>query len=662
MTECYSNPTKYWVFKTAFLLIPFTFLFVMLPSVVFAAQFTANAINIDPQNFTVQVTNAVGCTGTYTINAAPVAGSGPGGTTPTPTTTTTYIGFPQGNFLFANATQGQYTVTVTETAGSCTYDTNPMVFTVTVPAPQFTAVASNITPVDPSNTGGSFTIQVGDGIGCTGTFTVNAAPVAGSGPGGTTPAPTTVTTYIGFPQGAFLFANATQGQYTVTVTETNNACTYATDPVVFTVTLPMAAPPFTATATNIVPIDCIPNSFGSFTIQVGDGAGCAGTFTVNATPVAGSGPGAATPAFTTVTTYIGFPQGAFLFANATEGQYTVTVTQTGNSCVYATNPVVLTVTVPPKPVPTSNLIASQVDVCPNTEVTLNAQCSIPTATVNWNPGAPTVTPNAPDLAYVYKASCTLDGCTGNESSVEVRTHRILVDLKNVGVGVQPKALSGTVKDNLAPTNAISAPSSPRLWTILANGCSASESAVFKLTGPVNFSSIDNNPPYAIFANTGPDYFAVDHPNYGSGGSGFPNGTYTLTVDLRSLDGAGGPFPKNRVAIGSLLATRTLQFTLSSSMREGVPENEVELSEESWLSIGQNPVNNEVVVRLSGHAGQSVELSLMNLQGQPIQQRSVVLNSVQQYEVLDVAQAASGMYLLQAVKNNQVKTLKVVKTL
>jgi hypothetical protein len=317
-----------------------------------------------------------------------------------------------------------------------------------------------------------------------------------------------------------------------------------------------------------------------------------------------------------------------------------------------------------KPSPSSALSASKTDVCPNTEVTLSPNCSIPTATVQWNPGAPTVTPNAPDLAYTYKVSCTFDGCTGSESSIDVRTHRILVDLKTVGVGVQPKALAGTVKDNLAPTNTINMPTSPRLWTIVANGCSASESAVFKLTGPVNFSSIDNNPPYAIFANVGADYFAIDHPNYGNGTSGFPNGTYNLTVDLRGADGVGGPFPKNRVATGPLLATRTLQFTIGSATREGANEQAAaltsELKEESWLSVGQNPVSTEVVVRLSGKPGQSVELSLTNLQGQTIQQRNVVLTSMQQYEVLNVAQAASGMYVLKGLKDNQAKTLKVVK--
>ncbi|MFN8346836.1 MAG: S8 family serine peptidase [Spirosomataceae bacterium] len=334
--------------------------------------------------------------------------------------------------------------------------------------------------------------------------------------------------------------------------------------------------------------------------------------------------------------------------------YTVSV----NGC----SPATVSVTV--NPTPTSALIASKTDVCPNTEVTLNAQCSVPTSTVQWNPGAPTVTPNAPNVAYIYKATCTAIGCTGNESSVEVRTQRLLVDLKNVGTGVQPKAIAGAVADNLAPTNAISTPTSPRLWTILASGCSASESAVFKLTGPVNFSSIDNNPPYAIFANVGTDYFAIDHPNYGSGSAGFPNGTYTLTVDLRGADGVGGPFPKNRVATGALLATRTLQFTLGTSTRQGVEEalavSPTELTEEAWLSVGQNPVNTEVLVRLSGKVGQQIDLSLTNLQGQTIQQRSVVLNSVQQYEVLNVAQAASGMYILKGLKAGEAKTLKVVK--
>ena len=68
---------------------------------------------------------------------------------------------------------------------------------------------------------------------------------------------------------------------------------------------------------------------GSITANVADVPGCTGgTYTVNASPVAGSGPLASTPPFTTVTTYIGFPQGAFLFGNAGWGSYTITTTTT----------------------------------------------------------------------------------------------------------------------------------------------------------------------------------------------------------------------------------------------------------------------------------------------------------------------------------------------
>ncbi|MFN8348760.1 MAG: T9SS type A sorting domain-containing protein [Spirosomataceae bacterium] len=324
-------------------------------------------------------------------------------------------------------------------------------------------------------------------------------------------------------------------------------------------------------------------------------------------------------------------------------------------------PVTLMVITPP----TSALSASQVDVCPNTIVTLNPNCSEPTATAQWNPGAPTVIPDAATTPYVYKVSCTLNGCTGNESSVEVRTQRILVDLKNVGLGLHPKTLAGTVKDNLAPTNSINTPTSPRLWTIVATGCSGSESGVFRLTGPVNFNSIDNNPPYAIFANVGTDYFGVDHPNYGSGTGGFPNGMYTLTVDLRGGDGVGGPFPKNRVATGPLLATRTLQFTLTNPPRMGVSEVEGliprrEQVSSDWVQPGRNPAESELTVELRGRVGEGVTLTFMSLQGRVLTERVLVLTSDHHLEMLNVSQLPAGMYVLKAVKGDKVKSFKIVK--
>ena len=107
---------------------------------------------------------------------------------------------------------------------------------------QYTVSATAVRPSCPFNSpgyapNGSFTVTVTNGSSCAGTYTVNATPVAGSGPNGSTPPQTTVTTYIGFPAGSFFFGNAGAGNYTVTVTETGT-CNPPTDPVVLVVTVP----------------------------------------------------------------------------------------------------------------------------------------------------------------------------------------------------------------------------------------------------------------------------------------------------------------------------------------------------------------------------------------------------------------------------------------
>jgi hypothetical protein len=301
--------------------------------------------------FTIDVADG-SCTGTYTVQASPVAGSAPDGSNPPFTTITAYIGFGQGNFLFANAGAGQYEVTVTQTNPACTFDpgVNPASLTVTIDqAPNdtpFTAsifsqadtsrpfAAGNYTP------NGQFTIDVADGN-CAGTYTVQASPVAGSAPDGSNPPFTTITAYIGFGQGNFLFANAGAGQYDVTVTQTDADCVFdpGVNPAQLTVTIGQGPndTPFvvtsTQTPTSLPFLDPAYAANGSFTMAVADG-NCTGTYTVQASPVAGSAPDGSNPPFTTITAYIGFGQGNFLFANAGIGQYDVTVTQTDADCAF----------------------------------------------------------------------------------------------------------------------------------------------------------------------------------------------------------------------------------------------------------------------------------------------------------------------------------------
>ncbi|MEZ4902978.1 MAG: hypothetical protein R2822_15100 [Spirosomataceae bacterium] len=69
-----------------------------------------------------------------------------------------------------------------------------------------------------------------------------------------------------------------------------------------------------------------------------------------------------------------------LVTGISAGVVNFTFTQTSTGCSSTTTDLLI------KPTPSSALAASKYDVCPNTEVTLDAHCSEVGATINWNPG------------------------------------------------------------------------------------------------------------------------------------------------------------------------------------------------------------------------------------------------------------------------------------
>ena len=378
------------------------------------------------------------------------------------------------------------------------------------------------------------------------------------------------------------------------------------------------------------------------------------------------------------------------------GVLSVTPSVTVNS-VTCVGPVV-TCNLRVKPRPSSNLTASQEDVCPNTEVTLNPNCSIPTptSTVQWGNGAgsalpapagPTVTPTAPDLTYIYTAICSAEGCAGNMSDDTVRTHRLLVDIVKVahpgGDVNQPGAIlevrNDLGKDLSVPKNTIVSNDgmTPRTWNIVARPCYAPVGSIsFEFLGgplPLSYKTVDNFAPHAFFANDGASTFYSQAsmtygpgsmlPFYTGGTPNFPNGIYTVLVQGRTNAVPGAiPAARNKLSGGALLSTRTVTFEVKGSntggARIGVEEEVVDA--ENWLSLVQNPISEEIMVRISGKVGDNVQLNLSNLQGQEVHTSSLQLETTSQLNKINARDFSTGFYILKAVNGDKVKTIKVLK--
>ena len=153
----------------------------------------------------------------------------------------------------------------------------------------------------------------------------------------------------------------------------------------------------------------------------------------------------------------------------------------------------------------------------------------------------------------------------------------------------------------------------------------------------------------------------------------------MTVNLRNQDGVGGPFPKNRIATGTLLATRTLEFTVIEPSLSivggrqsviGTPQFtgvgpshgslESAVNSKQWAEVSPNPISNTMRLKISEAKGQSVNVSLLDASGRTMLQRNFVPDTNQHQEEFEVSQLTNGMYFLQVTTAEQHTTLKLIK--
>lgn len=101
---------------------------------------------------------------------------------------------------------------------------------------------------------------------------------------------------------------------------------------------------------------------------------------------------------------------------------------------------------------------------------------------------------------------------------------------------------------------------------------------------------------------------------------------------------------------------TRQFiTACGTARVANPETGI-----GWqVSVLGNPVDEQVQLRLSGLAGQTVGLSLSDATGRVLLERQVSVQTEGQTQTLNL-RGSAGVYLLRAIRNGQQQTVKVLK--
>lgn len=305
--------------------------------------------------------------------------------------------------------------------------------------------------------------------------------------------------------------------------------------------------------------------------------------------------------------------------------------------------------------------------------------------------------NASDITYT--ATCTVGsaGCTANSSTV-VKTSPL--DVRWVNVGQTSNAMrpagQGFTTTEWPTVNATSGPNAmnstsavrtvldytgPRYWNLEAFYCVTAtpktvEFVLVNETTSQTFKTVEGTAPWFMFGNArsgnssvADSYFqlwTIDDPNYGFGpaysANGLPKGKYTLTIRAISVGPAiGSPYPPTRIADqdpANTIVARTFYFDVANSQaaRQGLSES----SEETFVSLGQNPVTNTLSFTINGAKGQDVNLNLVDATGRLIKSALETPETNTHRVEMDMSSNTTGMYFLKVTSASKNATLKVLK--
>ncbi|MDF9796530.1 hypothetical protein OKW21_001793 [Catalinimonas alkaloidigena] len=149
-----------------------------------------------------------------------------------------------------------------------------------------------------------------------------------------------------------------------------------------------------------------------------------------------------------------------------------------------------------------------------------------------------------------------------------------------------------------------------------------------LSGPINYSHIENTIPYALFRNRGNDYF----------GRNFPPGAYTLSATAY----------EEANAQGAAWVTKTVSFFVTD---DGLANNVTE----SNLRVFPVPASSTLNIRIESMEGRS-EIKLLDKLGNTLLQQL----SEQPFQQLDLSSFPKGVYFIKVTDSKRTQILRVVK--